>query len=322
MNYYERHLGDYHRDAGHLTLAEHGAYTLLLDRYYTTEQPIPADQVYRVCRARLPAERAAVDAVLAEFWLLADGCWRNRRADEEMAAARRRIEAARTNGAKGGRPRAIQPGTQREPTGLAMGNPGLTQSKAHQSPSTKHQAPENTHTEASPARESAPPRGASALAPGVEVVSALRRAGLPDGNAHHPELAALIADGATVDEFLSLLPKAQQNATGSVFAYLLRTVAGCRQRAKALATVPPPPPGSAFPTVNPAGHPADDRPPPRWRLLRARRNVEASGEWADPESREIVQRWGLTDTCASAQDLRDVGVVIEGDFRAIPAKLG
>ena len=51
MNYYERHLGDYAKDAGHLSMLEHGAYSLLLDRYYTTEQPIPADQarwdVYR-----------------------------------------------------------------------------------------------------------------------------------------------------------------------------------------------------------------------------------------------------------------------------------
>ena len=44
VNYYERHLGDYARDTAHLTMVEHGAYTLLLDRYYATESPIPADQ--------------------------------------------------------------------------------------------------------------------------------------------------------------------------------------------------------------------------------------------------------------------------------------
>ena len=31
MNYYERHLGDYARDAGHLSMLEHGAYALLLN---------------------------------------------------------------------------------------------------------------------------------------------------------------------------------------------------------------------------------------------------------------------------------------------------
>jgi uncharacterized protein YdaU (DUF1376 family) len=33
VNYYERHLGDYAKDAGHLSMLEHGAYSLLLDRY-------------------------------------------------------------------------------------------------------------------------------------------------------------------------------------------------------------------------------------------------------------------------------------------------
>ncbi len=85
MNYYERHLGDYARDAGHLTLLEHGAYTLLLDRYYTTEHGIPADQAHRICRARTRDEKAAVDTVLAEFFTLADGVLVNSRAEREIA---------------------------------------------------------------------------------------------------------------------------------------------------------------------------------------------------------------------------------------------
>lgn len=84
MNYYERHLGDYARDAGHLTLLEHGVYTLLLDRYYTTEQGIPADQAHRICRARTRDEKQAVDAVLADFFTLTDGVWVNGRAELEI----------------------------------------------------------------------------------------------------------------------------------------------------------------------------------------------------------------------------------------------
>lgn len=85
MNYYERHLGDYAKDAGHLSMMEHGAYGLLLDRYYTTEQPIPAEQAHRICRARTRDEKAAVDAVLAEFFTLAGGAYTNKRADQEIA---------------------------------------------------------------------------------------------------------------------------------------------------------------------------------------------------------------------------------------------
>lgn len=84
MNYYERHLGDYARDASHLTMLEHGAYTLLLDRYYTTEQGIPADQAHRICRARSRDEKEAVDTVLAEFFTLRDGVHHQKRVDAEI----------------------------------------------------------------------------------------------------------------------------------------------------------------------------------------------------------------------------------------------
>lgn len=90
MNYYERHLGDYARDTGHLTMAEHGAYSLLLDRYYATEKPIPEVLAYRIARAHSPEDMAAVDAVLAEFFVPRDSggtiAFHNRRADEAIAA--------------------------------------------------------------------------------------------------------------------------------------------------------------------------------------------------------------------------------------------
>lgn len=63
MNYYERHLGDYSKDTAHLTMIEHGAYGLLLDRYYGTEAGIPADQVHRIARARTKEEKQAVDVI-------------------------------------------------------------------------------------------------------------------------------------------------------------------------------------------------------------------------------------------------------------------
>lgn len=85
MNYYEHHLGDYAKDTAHLTMLEDGAYRRLLDRYYGTEQGIPADQAHRIARARTREEKAAVDAVLEEFFTLTDGVWLNSRAEEEIA---------------------------------------------------------------------------------------------------------------------------------------------------------------------------------------------------------------------------------------------
>lgn len=84
MNYYEHHLGDYAKDTAHLSMLEHGAYRMLLDRYYGTEVGIPESQAHRICRAKSRDEKAAVDAVLEEFFILEDGVWKNNRADSEI----------------------------------------------------------------------------------------------------------------------------------------------------------------------------------------------------------------------------------------------
>ena len=138
MNYYERYCGDYARDTGHLSLQEHGAYTVMLDTYYATETPLPADYValYRICRAMSGKERDAVRKVADEFFPVSgDGLRHNRRADEEIDEARPRIEAARANGTKGGRPR-------KKPIGLQQENPlGLEQEPAGKAPHTPTPTP-------------------------------------------------------------------------------------------------------------------------------------------------------------------------------------
>lgn len=156
MNYYERHLGDYAKDTAHLSMLEHGAYTLLLDRYYATEQGIPEDQIYRVTRARTRKERSAVDAVLREFFSLNDSVWRKNRVEEGIESARVKIAASRTNGRNGGRPKSQQnqhndkPGglsgsgsteTHEKPAGFPLGSISETQTKALQSPDSNLQSP-------------------------------------------------------------------------------------------------------------------------------------------------------------------------------------
>lgn len=151
MNYYERHLGDYSKDTAHLTMIEHGAYGLLLDRYYGTEAGIPSDQVHRIARARTKDEKAAVDVVLDEFFQLVNGVWVNKRAEEEITKAKSKITAAQQNGKKGGRPKMRKPGseieTQEEPSGFFVGSEIGTQEKAHQTPDTNHQIPEYSVTD-------------------------------------------------------------------------------------------------------------------------------------------------------------------------------
>jgi uncharacterized protein YdaU (DUF1376 family) len=86
MNYYERHLGDYMKNCGHLSLLEHGIYVRLLDVYYTREAPIPDDKAARLIRAATAPETEALQVVLEEFFILIDGHWHQPRADEEIAA--------------------------------------------------------------------------------------------------------------------------------------------------------------------------------------------------------------------------------------------
>ena len=146
MNYYERHLGDYARDTAHLSMLEHGAYGLLLDRYYSTEAGIPADQAHRLARARSKDERAAVDAVLGEFFTLLDGIWINGRAEREVVRAQTKIKAARENGKAGGRPKKNPAIPDQKPTGLSLGSDSETGSKAHQIPDTRYQEEPKTKT--------------------------------------------------------------------------------------------------------------------------------------------------------------------------------
>jgi uncharacterized protein YdaU (DUF1376 family) len=140
VNYYERHLGDYAKDTVHLSQAEHGAYNLLMDRYYATEAGIPEKTAYRIGKANTKAERDAVDFVLSEFFVLEDGVWNKGRIQEEIIKAQAKINAAKSNGKRGGRPKKETLGseneTQDKPSGLLLGSENETQDKAHQTPDT------------------------------------------------------------------------------------------------------------------------------------------------------------------------------------------
>lgn len=97
MNWYKRYMGDYARDTTRLSLIEHGAYSMLLDAYYSAATPLPAakGELYRIAKAMTPAERKAVDMVADTFFpITADGMRHNVRADREIT---KRCEQAETN---------------------------------------------------------------------------------------------------------------------------------------------------------------------------------------------------------------------------------
>lgn len=96
MRYYQRNIGDYARDAGHLTALEHGIYNLLLDWYYANERPIPADNAARIARSK----QKDVDSVLCEFFQYdkVTHTYRHDRCEREIARCMEIIEAAKKAG--------------------------------------------------------------------------------------------------------------------------------------------------------------------------------------------------------------------------------
>lgn len=137
-------MGDFQADTMSLSMMEQGAYDRLLDYYYATEKPIPADadRAAIICRAVTEPERAAVDFVLGAYFVREHDGWHNARADREIAAA----GSARVNGRAGGRPRktgietVIE--TERETGPETEGGTEIRTGSGHP-PTTNHQPKEN-----------------------------------------------------------------------------------------------------------------------------------------------------------------------------------
>lgn len=102
VNYYEHHLGDYARDTRHLTILEHGAYRLLLDIYYASEEPLPLDMtaIERLAGARTHSEKKAIRTVIEEFFISASDGWRHERCDKVISAYRQKREKAQKSAKK------------------------------------------------------------------------------------------------------------------------------------------------------------------------------------------------------------------------------
>jgi uncharacterized protein YdaU (DUF1376 family) len=101
MNYYKRHIGDYSKKAGRLSMLQHGAYNQLIDACYDREKfPTRAEAVDWVWAITVE-EIAAVDFVLNRFFKLVDGVYVQDRIQEELdryhqnAATNKRIAQER-----------------------------------------------------------------------------------------------------------------------------------------------------------------------------------------------------------------------------------
>ena len=99
MNYYVRHLGDYAKDTRHLSLMEHGAYTVLMDFCYASERALPLEheQLYRICAAFTKEEQRAVIKVTGEFFTETAEGYIQKRVEEELQKAHAKTGKAKAS---------------------------------------------------------------------------------------------------------------------------------------------------------------------------------------------------------------------------------
>lgn len=238
VNYFELYPGDYLRDTGELSLAQHGAYLLLMASYYSTEDGLPADRMglFRITRAMTKVEQADTMFVAERFFTLGeDGRLHSTRIDEDIQKAHARIDAARANGSKGGRPRKPKENpeeTQQKPSGFQSGfdphNPDETQKKAHQTPCTNNSV---GSTEAS----------TGSLAGRACLL--MRQAGCIQTNPSHPDLLAALAEGVSPEALRDTAAEGIAAGKAKPFAWAITTARS--RHAEGASALPAGPPRTA-----------------------------------------------------------------------------
>lgn len=94
------YFSDYASKTDHLSLAEHGAYLLLMSAYYKTGRlPANAEQLQRICRAFADEEVAALHSVLQQYFVLEGDRYIHTRIEEELQKSNE-ISKKRANAAK------------------------------------------------------------------------------------------------------------------------------------------------------------------------------------------------------------------------------
>lgn len=162
INFYKRYMGDYGRDTADLSQGEHGAYNLLMDWYYSTGGPIPADErsVFMVARAFTPEEQENARRVVARYFRLDGNRLRLPRADLEIARLRRFGEAAAQNGRRGAEKQRGKPRSEPDAGGVANGVPDGDAAGDADGAQPEHQIPDTKFVDTPPT-----PRGGKASAP-------------------------------------------------------------------------------------------------------------------------------------------------------------
>ena len=222
MNYYKRHIGDYMKDASHLSLLEHGVYMRLLDVYYTREAAIPVDQAARLIGARSKDEKEALMMVAGEFFRVVDGLFTQTRCNFEISTQQQKAETNREVGKRGGRPKKLS-------LAVEFANPEITPTVYLNNPdetlATSHKPITISHEEGAPAdRPPSVPDGPVRPSMAGAICVAMKASGMANVNPSHPDLLVLINKGADIGLFVAVAQECV--ARQKTFAYALAMVKG------------------------------------------------------------------------------------------------
>lgn len=239
MNFYHFNIGDYAGKTRHLTWDEDMAYRRMLDAYYSHETPLPLDRrgVYRLVGASEERQRAAVDAVLGEFFEERHDGWHNNRADEEIAKTHTKKAKAQASAAVRWQNGAHSERTANAPIDRANAS---DESATAQRPQSEGNAPSPSP---SPSPNSRGDRLARAPNSDAELEAQLRVAA--GWNTHtNPNLAitgpivALLDNGADLDlDVLPVIRALAPQVRSPNWPYFVNAIAEARDRRIAAATI-------------------------------------------------------------------------------------
>lgn len=217
-------IGAYMADTMTLTTQQHGAYLLLLFAYWRNRGPlVDDDEDLAAITKASPADWRKLRAKLTRFFDVADGKWVHGRADKELTTAGLRKANASSKAKAAADARWGK--SKKQSTKHAPSMPDALHEDCPTPP------PSSLRSETIDDRPDGPP-SAREVRPSVAVSIALRKAGI-QANSDHPRLLALCEAGATVAEFVALLPTTE--GKDKPFAYLLAAVEGERKRAASTA---------------------------------------------------------------------------------------
>lgn len=86
MHYYPFNVKDYTYDTQHLTLAEHGALRLLIDRIHLIEKPLDSDEtnLFRLMRIEKDEDKETVRRMLKEFFTKKKSGWTHKQSEADV----------------------------------------------------------------------------------------------------------------------------------------------------------------------------------------------------------------------------------------------